>query len=220
MRGWRLGGLLALVAALTGCGGRDWVRTSAAFVPNPVLLGPVERVGGAPVAGVKHDVNLVDVELWREDLKSDTYGIGTSTTTTYSSSARLTGASYELGLEILDSLVAPYRLLDPWQEPYRRSDMLRLSSFSVGARKSSNRGFGHSDSHETLSLTFDIGTTLVHLDGGPSPGPVESSSSPPPAASPPAEGAPVGELDAACRVSGDCAPGLVCVRNACSKGAR
>lgn len=52
--------LLSLAAATTGC---SQATLQASYVPNPVLLGPVDRVGGRPGATAPTTLRRIETEV-------------------------------------------------------------------------------------------------------------------------------------------------------------
>lgn len=153
--------VLSLCLAALGCS-KEWVPASATFLPNPILLGPVERVHqppGAPPAD-RHDVPIILADMWEEDSSKSTTGIGTSVQTTSKTTFTHRAAGYQLGVEILDK-IAPHSF-DAWQEPYRTSDVLHVEGLDVTVSKSEKRGFGHSESHAELWVSLVRGH-LFHM---------------------------------------------------------
>ena len=111
--------LMTFVVA-TGCGSA-WVTASAAGMPNPVLLGPVQCVQGASVAeGPRHSLGPeIFVRMWEESRSSAFWG-DSSSTSKWTTSRPPTALEFEL----FEALV-PWSI-ESWQEPYRSPDVVRV----------------------------------------------------------------------------------------------
>ncbi|MFO0726339.1 MAG: hypothetical protein U1E65_21315 [Myxococcota bacterium] len=145
-------GLLILIWALgSGCAG-PWLSASAAAVPNPVLLGPVRSVRGAPpnyTPTIGHRLGMLTASMAvSEQSRSQV------------SSSRATRIAGELALsvEILDA-IGPHG-----DEPYRISDVVEIGAIRV-INAENTRG-SSSDSYLLVSLgclSETLGGPCAHL---------------------------------------------------------
>jgi hypothetical protein len=148
-------GLSILSMVLVGCG-PQWFTMSAAVMPNPVLIGPVARVHphGPPPAAIHHSLGEeIRVDVWHQDVSSNAYYNSTVTVT-----QTRTDAGINLGLEILGAAVPKAT----WHERYQKSDIVYIHSITLETSTLSNRGFGHSDTHESFWLELKL-PVLAHF---------------------------------------------------------
>jgi hypothetical protein len=182
VRAWSL----ALALVFCGCS-KPWFTTSAAIMPNPVLIGPIERVhakGPPPPPPAVHrlsDEDGIRVDVWHQDVSTSSSMYSTTTYTT-----TRTDAAINLGFEIFARL-AP---TTPIQERYQKSDIVLIHSIRLETSTLSNRGFGHSDTHESFWLMLKSpmlehfaapgaqATQTTPTDPAPSPSPTPSPNDP------------------------------------------
>lgn len=179
--------LAAGLVAATGCS-KPWYTTSAAIMPNPVLLGPVERVhaNGRPpppppaIHQLSDELGIV-VDIWHQDVETQAYY---NSTTTWTNTR--TDAKTNLGLEILARL-AP---TESFIERYQKTDIVYIRAIRLETATIANRGFGHSDTHESFWLRLE-NPMLAHL--GVAGGAANPPNDPPPPVTPPPSTGDLGE---------------------------
>lgn len=195
--------LLCAAAMCVGCGGDHWHRIATGPMPNPVLVGPIERVGGsaAPPPAVVHTLtnrreffhpgeplqdDAVGFQIWRQDeAVSGSPSFDGSGRRTSRTSAE-TSPDTQLGMRLV-RLLAPR---ESYEEPYRRSDVVRFPTLSLETRTHGTRDYGASSRHAMFVVRMDKAYYFhLALDAEapkPAPAPAERAKvTPPPVETPP-----------------------------------
>jgi len=160
--------MLFLLGALGGCASPVVNgRVSMVCIPNPVLLGPVQRLDGSKITPTAQHGFRTGTRLgsYEKEVKS---GLKTMTTTTETHQAPAMSAGLAALLAIRASFipVAPLRQSHDPTEPLRSSDVFVLDG--VGLRVHTVQSRGPGESSDERSLSFDIDDLrLLHLPGAP-----------------------------------------------------
>jgi hypothetical protein len=131
--------LVLTVLGACGCAASpSWAVISAASVPNPVMFGPVRRLGSPPSEqelAIKHRMYIMATPLWSEAAESD---LTTTTTTTTTEAGQRFAFELAVRLFVPKPWDSPRRQL--WEEPHRNTDVVCLEDLAVVSLASASLG--------------------------------------------------------------------------------